>query len=141
MATELIAHSFNEAVERIAHTYLVFTDIPDNIRKEADSEWHSLGERAQAYAQITNPEEHAKAIAEIVSCLDSFRDRYADFLGPEDIQRLKVYLQAMQDVIDSHEQVQATISALDDLFASWHERFDQQEMYDSSVLVAEIFGS
>ncbi|QUY40623.1 hypothetical protein [Acaryochloris marina] len=133
MVVELASNTFTDSLE--------FTGIPDDIRKMADSEWCSMGERAQAYSQITNPEEHAKAIVEIASCLKSFRDRYAEFLSSEDIQRLKVYLQAVQGIIDSNERVKATISALDDLFASWHERFDEQEMYDSSTLVAEIFGS
>lgn len=117
------------------------SDIPESIRQEASSEWSSLGVSAQAFSQITNPEEHAKALEEIASYLESFRDKYADFLCQEDIQRFEAYLHAIQVVIDSNEQVKATISALDDLFASWHERFDEQEMSESSFFVADIFGS
>lgn len=149
MTTESIANYSNDpatkkAVELIANLFndlLRLSNIPESIRQEASSEWLTIGVRAQAYSQITTPEERAKAVAEIASCLRRFRDRYAEFLCPEDMQKLKVYLQAMHDVIDKNERTKATIAALDDLFASWFERFDEQEMYESSVFLADIFGS
>ncbi len=133
MVVDLASNTFTDS--------LVFTGIPDDIKNRADSEWSAIGARVQALSRITNPQKHADAVAEMANSLKGFRDKYADFLCPEDIQRFEVYLHAMQDVIDSNEQVKATISALDDLFTSWHERFDEQEMYESSVFVADIFGS